>query len=59
MLGTAVQVYSLYNVTNWPGRILHYVESYVIQKVGMNIDNVYIKMLHFGQRITSCHLLRR
>ena len=53
-----VQVYSLYNITQRTGRILRYVESYVIQKAGMNIGNMYIKLLHFAQRSTPCRVLR-
>ena len=50
--------HSLYNVTPGTGRNLHYVECCVIQKVGMNIGNMYIEMLLFTQRITRCHILR-
>ena len=53
-----VQVYSLYNITQGTGEILSYVESYVIQKVDMNIGNMYTKMLHFAQRSTPCRVLR-
>ena len=48
----------LCNVTQGTGRILRYVESYIIQKVGTNIGNMYIKLLHFAQRSTPCRVLR-
>ena len=32
-------------------QFLCYVESYVIQKVGMNIGNMYIKMLHLRYKV--------
>ena len=57
MNGTCVHVYSLYNVTQGTRKILRYVESYIIQKVGMTIGNMYIKVLHFAQRSTPCRVL--